>query len=204
MRSRACGEWYYHTRPVSSATGLEFRHVSRSFGAVQALTDVSFKAYAGEVIGLVGDNGAGKSTTLRAISGLLRPRRGEILETLGPRTSPHYRVRWDDGHESIFSPGPATHIRRSLERQRETPTCVQPLIEILADAGQFLELRRRRLGEVEEVGLGPLHALQAVAKRGAPLRVPVGSGRGLVDGGRGEVDALDGTASPCSSKSRVK
>ena len=59
-------------------------------------------------------------------------------------------------------------------------------------------------GEVEEVGLGPLHALQAVAKRGAPLRVPVGGGRGRVDGGRGEVDALDGAASPCSSKSRVK
>ena len=28
VRSRACGEWYYHTRPVSSATGLEFRNVT--------------------------------------------------------------------------------------------------------------------------------------------------------------------------------
>jgi Ala-tRNA(Pro) deacylase len=68
------------------------------------------------------------------------PRRGEILETLGPRTSRHYRVRWDDGHESTYYPGPGTHIRRSLERQRETPSCVRPLIEILADAGLTFEV----------------------------------------------------------------
>jgi simple sugar transport system ATP-binding protein len=58
---------------------LELRNVSKSYGSVQALTDVSFKAYAGEIIGLVGDNGAGKSTVIKAISGVHAPDAGEIL-----------------------------------------------------------------------------------------------------------------------------
>jgi hypothetical protein len=37
------------------------------------------------------------------------PRKGEVLEVLGEGDSIHYRVRWDDGHESIFYPGPTAH-----------------------------------------------------------------------------------------------
>lgn len=37
------------------------------------------------------------------------PRKGEVLEVLGTGDSIHYRVRWDDGHESIFYPGPTAH-----------------------------------------------------------------------------------------------
>src|SRR6266568_3503122 len=49
---------------------LKMRGISKSFGAVRALTDVDFEVYAGEVVGLVGDNGAGKSTLIKAISGV--------------------------------------------------------------------------------------------------------------------------------------
>jgi D-xylose transport system ATP-binding protein len=49
---------------------LELRGVSKSFGAVRALTDVDFEVGAGEVVALVGDNGAGKSTLIKAISGI--------------------------------------------------------------------------------------------------------------------------------------
>ena len=48
---------------------LELEGVSKSFGAVQALTDVDFEVYPGEVVALVGDNGAGKSTLVKAIAG---------------------------------------------------------------------------------------------------------------------------------------
>jgi D-xylose transport system ATP-binding protein len=49
---------------------LELKGVSKSFGAVRALTDVDFEVGPGEVIALVGDNGAGKSTLIKAISGI--------------------------------------------------------------------------------------------------------------------------------------
>ncbi len=36
-------------------------------------------------------------------------RKGEVLEVLGTGDDTHYRVRWDDGHESVFFPGPTAH-----------------------------------------------------------------------------------------------
>jgi branched-chain amino acid transport system ATP-binding protein len=57
---------------------LELANVSASYGAVPALTDVSINVREGEAVGLLGANGAGKSTTLRTISGLLRSTAGAI------------------------------------------------------------------------------------------------------------------------------
>ncbi len=57
---------------------IELVDIEKRFGAVKVLHGVSFKVYPGEVVGLVGDNGAGKSTTVRIISGALQPDRGEI------------------------------------------------------------------------------------------------------------------------------
>jgi branched-chain amino acid transport system ATP-binding protein len=48
------------------------------YGAIQALNDVSLEVNEGEVVAIIGSNGAGKSTLLRTISGLIRPRTGEI------------------------------------------------------------------------------------------------------------------------------
>ena len=58
---------------------LELRDVSANYGNVQALHGVSLTIDDGELVALVGANGAGKTTTLRAVSGLLRPSRGQIL-----------------------------------------------------------------------------------------------------------------------------
>jgi branched-chain amino acid transport system ATP-binding protein len=52
--------------------------VSAGYGAVSAISDVSITVGEGEAVGLLGANGAGKSTTLRAISGLVRPTSGSI------------------------------------------------------------------------------------------------------------------------------
>lgn len=58
---------------------LEINNVSVYYGAIHALKSINFNVKEGEVVTLVGANGAGKSTTLRAISGLLKPRKGEII-----------------------------------------------------------------------------------------------------------------------------
>ncbi len=57
---------------------LEINDLHVYYGAIHALQGVSFNVNEGEIVTLIGANGAGKSTTLRAISGLLTPRRGSI------------------------------------------------------------------------------------------------------------------------------
>ena len=57
---------------------LEVRDMSVFYGAIQALHGISFGVAEREIVTLIGANGAGKSTTLRAISGLLRPKTGQI------------------------------------------------------------------------------------------------------------------------------
>ncbi|MGX9120574.1 ATP-binding cassette domain-containing protein [Mesorhizobium sp. BHbsci] len=58
---------------------LEVRNVSKNFGAIQALSDVSFQVERGEVVGLMGDNGAGKSTVVKTVAGNFPPSDGEIV-----------------------------------------------------------------------------------------------------------------------------
>jgi ABC-type sugar transport system ATPase subunit len=58
---------------------VQLRGVTKSFGAVQALTEVDLDIPAGRVTALVGDNGAGKSSLVKTISGLWEPDQGEIL-----------------------------------------------------------------------------------------------------------------------------
>lgn len=57
---------------------LELKDVHTYYGAIHALRGVTISIDEGEIVTLIGSNGAGKSTTLRTISGLLRPRQGEI------------------------------------------------------------------------------------------------------------------------------
>ncbi|MFN0113601.1 MAG: ATP-binding cassette domain-containing protein [Paracoccaceae bacterium] len=58
---------------------IELRHVSKRFGSVIALNDVSIAVNSGEVHCLLGDNGAGKSTLIKILAGVYRPSEGEIL-----------------------------------------------------------------------------------------------------------------------------
>ena len=58
---------------------LELKNTSVYYGKVKAIQDVSIKVPKGDIVTLIGSNGAGKSTTLRMISGLVRPSSGEVL-----------------------------------------------------------------------------------------------------------------------------
>lgn len=58
---------------------LEARRVTKRFGHVRALQGADFTAFAGEVVALIGDNGAGKSSLVKTLSGTMRPDGGQIL-----------------------------------------------------------------------------------------------------------------------------
>ena len=67
------------TRPGAAAPVIQVDHLSRTFGAFKAVDEVTFDVSRGEVFGFLGSNGAGKSTTIRMLCGLLNPSSGRAL-----------------------------------------------------------------------------------------------------------------------------
>jgi fructose transport system ATP-binding protein len=83
--------------PILRATGI-----TKVYGAVQALAGIDFELYAGEVLGIVGDNGAGKSTFIKILSGAIAPDAGSIFVDGG---AVHFRGPLDArraGIETVF------------------------------------------------------------------------------------------------------
>jgi simple sugar transport system ATP-binding protein len=58
---------------------LELKSVNKSFGPIDVLHDISMKVRAGEVLCLLGDNGAGKSTVIKILAGVHKPASGQSL-----------------------------------------------------------------------------------------------------------------------------
>jgi D-xylose transport system ATP-binding protein len=75
---------------------LRLRGISKSFGPVQALTDIDLDIPAGKVTALVGDNGAGKSTLIKTVAGIWQPTSGELI--------------WNGKPVHIHSPKDATQL----------------------------------------------------------------------------------------------
>jgi simple sugar transport system ATP-binding protein len=107
---------------VASTPIIELKDVSRRFGSVTALQDISFAAYAGEVHCLLGDNGAGKSTLIKTLSGVHQPSEG-VMEVDGTPvlfSSPRHAL--DKGIATVFqdlSMIPLMSISRNFYLGRE-------------------------------------------------------------------------------------
>lgn len=86
---------------------LEVKNLSKSFGGVHAMQDVSFSVRAGSVHSVIGPNGAGKTTLFNLISGVYEPTRGEILL---------------DG-ENVAGMAPDRLARRGMSRTFRTCRC---------------------------------------------------------------------------------
>ncbi len=79
------------TNPLLRADGL-----TRKFGDRLAVQDLTFEAHRGRVLGVLGPNGSGKSTTVRLVTGLLRPTSGSVelfSEPVTPKSAPRLRTR---------------------------------------------------------------------------------------------------------------
>ena len=66
-------------RAATSEVVLEVRNLSRAFGGLKAVQNVSFKLHKNEILGIIGPNGAGKTTLFNLLNGFLRPDQGEVL-----------------------------------------------------------------------------------------------------------------------------
>ena len=158
---------------------LELRHISKSYGAVDALTDVSFSAYAGQVIGLVGDNGAGKSTLIKTISGVHAPSKGELYVdgTIRHWKSPHDAM--DAGIETLYQDSglaPDLTIGSNIYLGREIPRR-----GILGRLG-FLDQRameKKALEELEKVGISVPLSRRTVSQLSGGQRQAVAIGRAV-------------------------
>jgi ABC-type sugar transport system ATPase subunit len=65
--------------PILEAPILEAKSLDKKFGGIHAVQDVSLHVMPGEVVALAGDNGAGKSTVIKMISGVYKPDGGQVL-----------------------------------------------------------------------------------------------------------------------------
>jgi D-xylose transport system ATP-binding protein len=137
---------------------LELEHISKSYGAVRALSDVSMAIEEGEVVALVGDNGAGKSTLIKTVAGVESK---------------------DGGRMSVN--GAAVSPRNPIDSRRlGIATVYQDLalcdnLDVVANL--FLGQERRKAGflrplDMEEVAVGLLARLSVKVK---DLRAPVAS-----------------------------
>ena len=89
---------------------VELRGIAKSFGAVKALTDVTFTALPGRVHALLGENGAGKTTLMRILYGLTRPDAGSInvngerVDITGPRIARQLGIGMVTQHFALVGP----------------------------------------------------------------------------------------------------
>lgn len=81
---------------------LELHNITKTFGPLKALTDLSFEVGHSEVVGLLGDNGAGKSTTVNMISGIHQPNSGYISVDGQRQTFANRRDSAEAGIETIY------------------------------------------------------------------------------------------------------
>ena len=77
-----------HETPI-----VEMRSINKSFGAVRALADVDLYLMPGEILGLVGDNSAGKSTLMKILTGAYQRDSGDVLVAGKPHEFPQSRMR---------------------------------------------------------------------------------------------------------------
>ena len=126
---------------------LKVNNINVYYGSIHAIKDVSFEVHQGEVVTLIGANGAGKSTILQTVSGLLRSKTGSVEflgENLG-NVPPHKVVNKGLAH---VPEGRRVFLQMTVEENLEMGAYTRPSIEIadsIADVyARFPRLKERR------------------------------------------------------------
>jgi branched-chain amino acid transport system ATP-binding protein len=154
---------------------LEVENLNVYYGAIRALQGIGFGVEQGEIVTLIGANGAGKSTTLRTISGLLRPHRGAIRFrgrdiTMTP---PEQIVRLGIGHvpegRRIFAP---LTVRENLEMGAFTRSDPQEIAQSMERVFASFPRLKERINQLGGTLSGGEQQMLATA-RGLMSRPPL-------------------------------
>jgi simple sugar transport system ATP-binding protein len=139
---------------------VELNNVSKSFGTVLALDNLSFHVSAGEVHCLLGDNGAGKSTLIKIMAGVYRPTRGEYLIDGKPGLIATPRAALDQGIATVYQDlamVPLMSITRNFFLGREIKKGWGPFAQFDIDLADRIVLER-----LSEIGIDVRDPGQAV------------------------------------------
>lgn len=144
---------------------LEVRDLQVYYGNIQALRGISLKVSRGEIVALIGANGAGKSTTLRAISGVLAPRGGSIQYD-GQDATHREPAWWVKAGVSHCPEGRQVFPRMSVEENLKMGAFLRRNVDMSAEYARIYELfpvlkeRRRQMagtlsgGEQQMLAIG--------------------------------------------------
>jgi simple sugar transport system ATP-binding protein len=163
---------------------LEAHGIVKSFGRVQALRGASFTVNTGEVVALIGDNGAGKSTMVKTLSGVLTPDDGEIRFEGRPVTISDPHAAGELGIETVYQDlalAPDLESSANLFLGREAVRA-----GLLGKLG-FIdkrEMRRRTQEAFETLGVGVQDATAAVATLSGGQRQGVAVARAVTWAGK--------------------
>jgi simple sugar transport system ATP-binding protein len=163
---------------------LEARDIVKSFGRVQALRGASFTVHSGEVVALIGDNGAGKSTMVKTLSGVLTPDDGEIRFEGRPVTIGDPHAARELGIETVYqdlalAPDLESSANLFLGREATRPGLLGKLGFI-----DKREMRRRTQEAFKTLGVGVQDASAAVATLSGGQRQGVAVARAVTWAGK--------------------
>lgn len=117
---------------------IEIKNLSRSFGAIRAVDDASFRIGAGEIVGFLGPNGAGKTTTMRMMVGFLQPDSGAIeldgVSVFDNPLSASARIGYLPEHNPLYDEMSVREFLRYIGELRRMPkTGMQTRLEFVMD-----------------------------------------------------------------------
>ena len=167
---------------AASVPLLEARHVSKYFGSVVAIQDVSLQVNPGEVTCVLGDNGAGKSSLIKILSGVFPPDEGEILVDGQPIRFAGPRVARAHGIATVFqdlATVPMMSIWRNFFLGQEPTHAIGPL--------RFLDsgfAKRVMLDEMAKMGINVSDPNQYVGTLSGGERQAVAISRAVYFGAR--------------------
>jgi fructose transport system ATP-binding protein len=169
------------TEPILQGRGL-----TKRFGRVTALDSADFELYPGEVLAVIGDNGAGKSSLIKCLSGAMVPDEGEILMQGQPVAFRRPQDAQAAGIETVYQTlavAPALDIATNMflgrERRRSGP--LGSIFRMVDDSG----MRRDAKKALDDLGIGTLQDItQAVETLSGGQRQAVAVARAAAFGSK--------------------